>query len=67
MILFIYSKGGKVKAEPEIVWTNGLHNDAIADGYKHTATIDSKAFVEFLCNDCEDLGEEIKLLIEGVK
>ena len=65
MILFIYSKDGKVRVEPEIVWTNELHNNAIADGYKHTATIDSKIFVEYLCNECEDLGDEIKQLIGG--
>ena len=66
MILFIYSKDGKVIAEDELCWAQPLHDDMIAKGYKHTATIDAKVFVEFLCNECEDLNDEIKSLIEGI-
>lgn len=65
MILFIYSKDGKVTAEDELCWTQSLHDDAIAKGYKHTATINAKQFIEFLCNNCEDLSREVKFLREG--
>lgn len=65
MILFIYSKDGKVIAEDELCWAQPLHDDMIAKGYKHTATIDAKVFVEFLCNESKDLAREVKFLIEG--
>ena len=65
MILFIYSKDGKVIAEDELCWAQPLHDDMIARGYKHTTTINAKGFVEFLCNESENLGSEVKFLIEG--
>ena len=63
MILFIYSKDGKVKVHAGII--GSMHYDLIKEGYKHTATINAAIFVEYLCNKCEDLGGEIKSLIEG--
>ena len=63
MILFIYSKDGKVKAHSEII--GSMHHDLTKDGYKHTATINAAIFVEYLCNECEDLAREVKFLIQG--
>jgi len=65
MILYIYSKDGKVTARSELFWTQQSHDDKIAKGHKHTATINAKEWIEFLCNECEDLSQEVKSLREG--
>lgn len=66
MILYIYSKDGKVTARSELFWTQQSHDDkTLREGYKHTATINAKEWIEFLCNSCEDLSQEVKSLREG--
>ena len=60
--IFIYAKDGKVKvlniedaaAQAELL---------LSDGWKHTATLDSCTWIEYLCNSCYDVEIEVTNLM----
>ena len=59
VFVFIYAKGKEIKAL-NIEESKRLNNSLIKDGWKHTKTIDACAWIQYLCNDCEDLGDEVR-------
>ena len=62
IFLFVYAKDGRITILDEIAnLKEGLN--LIAQGYKHTATINPIVFIEYLANECEDLGDEMRALI----
>lgn len=61
--LFVYSKSGKVKVlDPKD--SKDEHEYLIADGWKHTATLDPVKFIEYLSNSSAN---EILSTIKGLK
>lgn len=58
VIVFIYAKGNKIKAL-NIEESKILNYSLIEDGWKHTKTLDACVWIQYLCNDCEDLGGEV--------
>lgn len=61
VFVFIYAKGNEIKAL-NIEESKRLNDSLIKDGWKHTKTIDACVWIQYLCNDCEDLGDEIRLM-----
>lgn len=57
--VFIYAKGNEIKAL-NIEESKRLNDSLIKDGWKHTRTIDACVWIQYLCNDCEDLEDEIR-------
>lgn len=65
LFLFVYAKNGIVKVL--------LHDEAsdisdalIAEGYKHTATISAREWIQHIANDPEHSGPNIQELREGL-
>jgi hypothetical protein len=59
--VFIYAKRGEIKAL-NLNESKKLHDGLMADGWKHTATLDPCIFIQYLHNDCKDLEREINEL-----
>ena len=63
--LFIYAKNGKVR-----VLTHDEASDIsealIADGYKHTATISTREWIQHIANEPAHTGPNIQELREGL-
>jgi len=61
--IFIYAKDGKIKCL-NLEESLKLGRNLVNDGYTHTHTLDSCAFIQYLHNDCEEiyLINEIKSL-----
>lgn len=59
VFVFIYAKSNEIKAL-NIEDSKRLNDSLIKDGWKHTKTIDVCLWIQYLCNDCEDLGDEIR-------
>lgn len=60
--VFVYAKGKKVRVL-NLQDARRTHDALIADGWKHTSTLDACQWIEYLCNESEDLNEEIKSII----
>lgn len=58
VLVFIYAKCKEIKAL-NIEESKMLNDSLIKDGWKHTKTIDACVWIQYLCNDCEDLGNEV--------
>ena len=57
-VLFVYARSGRVKCVPFVGSPNYLpsfhrkiERELLADGWKHTATLDPAAWIEHLMND----------------
>jgi len=63
-ILFVYFKNGNLKAIELSCESKKQHDELIADGWTHTTTIDSKAFLIDLLKDSNPnkIVNKIKLL-----
>ena len=61
-IIFIYAKDGKVKAL-NIKDAKPQAESLLSDGWKHTATINSCTWIEYLCNSCYDVEIEVTNLM----
>jgi hypothetical protein len=59
VFVFIYAKGKEIKAL-NIEESKRLNDSLINEGWKHTKTIDACVWIQYLCNDCEDLGDEVR-------
>lgn len=66
-VVFIYAKNGKIKAL-DIEQTKKLWAELAKDGWIHTQTLDTCAWIQYLHNDCNevDLMNEIESLRLGV-
>ena len=54
--VFIYAKNGKIKALDFEQATN-IGKSLINDGWKHTSTLDSCVYIEYLHNECKEFNE----------
>lgn len=62
--LFIYAKEGKIKVfDLENAPTKSTERDFLKEGWRHTATIDPCAYLEYLVNDVKDIVAEVKSLV----
>jgi hypothetical protein len=61
-IIFIYAKDGKVKAF-NLEDAKAQAESLLSDGWKHTATLDSCTWIEYLCNSCYDVEIEVTNLM----
>jgi len=52
--VFIYAKKKKIKAL-SLSESEKKHDSLIAEGWRHTQTLDACVWIEFLCNLCEDV------------
>ena len=53
-VLFVYAKSGRVKCLPfgnSLGKMRKIERELLADGWKHTATLDPAAWIEHLMND----------------
>ena len=66
-VIFIYAKDGKIKAL-DIEQTRQYQSELIKEGWIHTQTLDTCAWIQYIHNDCNevDLMNEIKSLRVGV-
>jgi hypothetical protein len=60
--IFIYAKDGKVKAL-NLIDAKAQAEPLLSDGWKHTATLDSCTWIEYLCNSCYDVEIEVTNLM----
>lgn len=58
VFIFIYAKENEIKAL-NIEESKRLNDFLIKEGWKHTQTLDACVWIQYLCNECEDLGDEI--------
>lgn len=64
-ILFTYFKNWKLKVLTQYD-NKGFHENLVQNGWKHTNTLNSVTFIEYLFNDCNDIdraGEIQKLAL----
>ena len=54
--VFIYAKNGKIKALDFEQATN-IGKSLINDGWKHTSTLDSCVYIEYIHNECKEFNE----------
>ena len=62
VVVFVYSRDKKVKVL-NIEEAKILNDSLINEGWKHTQTLNACAWIQYLCNDCEDLRDEVMAFI----
>lgn len=62
VFVFVYSRDKKVKVL-NIEEAKILNDSLINEGWKHTQTLNACAWIQYLCNDCEDLRDEVMAFI----
>jgi len=61
--IFVYAKDGKIKALDLETALDGEEDKLKSEGYTHTATLDPCRFIEYLCNESQNVTADVKGLL----
>ena len=61
--VFIYAKDNKIKVLTQYE-ANQYEKELKSEGWSHKATLNPCTYIQYLCNECENVKQEFKTLLK---